>query len=328
MKPPLVSVCVPCHNAAAYLPAALDGVLAQTYPHVEIVCVDDGSTDDTPAVLADYADRHGVVVERAALGSAAKARNLAFARSRGAFVKYLDADDLISPDLIARQVDRLRGRPGCVASCGWVRFYGETPAGEAPAVPDPTHRDLPPVDWLLASAAAGDMAQCGMFLIPRGLIESAGGWDERLTLIDDKEFFGRILCAAERVLHADGTLYYRSGLAGSLSGRKGRAAYESAALAIEGFSAALRAREDGPRVRRVCADLAQTYYYEIAPHHPDLGRRLGDLAEACGGSGVRPSGGPVFHQVARVIGWKTASRLRSAAVRAGYANARRLAGRA
>ncbi|HEY9026309.1 MAG TPA: glycosyltransferase [Burkholderiaceae bacterium] len=111
---PLVSVVIPAYNAAATLPATLDSVLAQTYPHIEIIVVDDGSRDGTADVLARYAPRvQGI---RQANGGLAAARNAGLAAARGEFVALLDADDLCEPERIGAQVALMAGRPDVVLS--------------------------------------------------------------------------------------------------------------------------------------------------------------------------------------------------------------------
>ncbi len=105
MSPPLtVSVVVPCYNYGAYLPACLDSVLAQTRPAFEIVVVDDGSTDDTAAVVAPYLGDGRVHFHQQANSGQATAKNLGIRHSRGDIVAFLDADDLWMPEKLARQV--------------------------------------------------------------------------------------------------------------------------------------------------------------------------------------------------------------------------------
>jgi glycosyltransferase involved in cell wall biosynthesis len=111
---PLVSVVIPAYNAAATLAATLDSVLAQTYPRIEIVVVDDGSRDGTPEVLARYAPR--VRGLRQANGGLAAARNAGLAAARGEFIALLDADDLCEPERIGAQVAFMAGRPDVVLS--------------------------------------------------------------------------------------------------------------------------------------------------------------------------------------------------------------------
>jgi len=111
---PLVSVVIPAFNAAATLPATLDSVLAQTYPHIEIIVVDDGSRDGTPDVLARYAPR--VRGLRQANGGLAAARNAGLAAARGELVALLDADDLCEPERIGAQAALMMARPDVVLS--------------------------------------------------------------------------------------------------------------------------------------------------------------------------------------------------------------------
>src|SRR5437867_4956354 len=96
----LVSVIVPCRNGARFLAEALDSALAQTHPATEVIVVDDGSVDDTPAVLARYAGR--VRVLRQPNRGPSAARNAALGVARGEYVAFLDADDRFLPDQVAR----------------------------------------------------------------------------------------------------------------------------------------------------------------------------------------------------------------------------------
>jgi glycosyltransferase involved in cell wall biosynthesis len=109
MEVPLVSCIVPTHNSERFLAEALDSILAQTWRPVEVVVVDDGSTDGTPAVLARYAGR--VRALRCAHRGPAAARNRGLAAARGEFMAFLDADDLWHTDKLARQMARFEERP-------------------------------------------------------------------------------------------------------------------------------------------------------------------------------------------------------------------------
>src|SRR5579883_2718722 len=96
---PLVSVVIPTYNYGHFLGRALASVFAQTYAPIECIVVDDGSTDDTPAVLAQYGDRVRVIKRQR--GGPAAARNAGVEAAKGEFVAFLDADDWWAKDKIA-----------------------------------------------------------------------------------------------------------------------------------------------------------------------------------------------------------------------------------
>lgn len=99
---PRISVVIPAYNQAGFLREALDSVFAQTYPAHEVLVIDDGSTDDTPAVLEPYRER--VAVVRQANAGPSAARNTGLARATGTWVAFLDSDDVWDPDKLAQQV--------------------------------------------------------------------------------------------------------------------------------------------------------------------------------------------------------------------------------
>jgi glycosyltransferase involved in cell wall biosynthesis len=102
---PLVSVVIPVYNGVAYVARALDSVFAQTYPNLELIAVDDGSTDGSAEVLAEYGAR--LVVVRQENQGVAAARNAGMRRAAGRFIALLDQDDWWRPEKIARQVELL-----------------------------------------------------------------------------------------------------------------------------------------------------------------------------------------------------------------------------
>jgi hypothetical protein len=158
-----------------------------------------------------------------------------------------------------------------------------------------------------------------MFLIPRLLIEKHGGWDERLSLIDDFEFFARILSRSSGLRFApNASLFYRSGLPGSLSGRKSRGAVESAHLSLLLGTQHLLDAEDSPRTRKTCANLLRDFEYTYYPHHSDLRASMRARVEQLGGWDLEPDGPPGFHKLRRFVGWKLARRVQRLAEQCGW----------
>lgn len=305
----LVSIIIPAFNAGRWLAESVESALAQTWPTKEVIIVDDGSTDQSLAVAQGFENRGVHVVAQPNRGAAA-ARNHGFSLSRGAFVLFLDADDLLSPDAIAAQHAALARRPNGIALGTWSRFR-QSPA-EAVFSPRPGWHDSESVDWIKETWRDTEpMYQCGLFLIPRALVTSAGGWDERLSLIDDFEFFTRVVLAADGIVFApEARLYYRSSLPGSLSKRTTRRAWESAVLSTNLAVDHLLAREDSDETRRLSANMLQGLIYSLYPAHADLRAELSQRISQLGGADLPPPGGPKFQQLARLTGWRFAAHVR------------------
>lgn len=304
-----VSVLIPCHNAGPYVAAALDSVLAQTWPQVEIIVVNDGSTDASAAVLDRYAGLGVKVVQQDNRGQCAAA-NRAWQEATGDYVKFMDADDLINPEFIERQMVKLAARTDAVASAEWGRFYGDD-LTTFRLNPQSVWRDMPATDWLVeAWHDARPMMQCALWLIPRPVLERAGGWDETLSLINDFEFFTRVLCNAKDVLFTPGaTLMYRSGLPGSLSGQKSRRAIESACHSLLKGTTHLLARRADPEAKRACANLLQDFIHTYYPQQADLRNAMATRVAELGGSDIAPDGPPRYQMLRRLIGWKLARKV-------------------
>lgn len=309
----LVSIIIPCYNAAPWLAAALDSALAQTYRPLEIIAVDDGSTDASSSILADYAARHPAtlrVLTQPNRGQCAAA-NAGLAVSTGQYIKFFDADDLLSPDAVATQVAALADKPRHLAYGAWGRFY--TDPAETKFTPHPGWHDSDsPLDWICETWADTEpMYQCALWLIPRAVLDQAGGWDERLSLINDFEFFTRLVLASDGIVHTPAArLYYRSGLPGSLSGQKSRRAWESAILSTRLGVRQVLARENSIHTRRLAAGMLQQLVYAIYPGHADLIEELLIEVRSHGGSALLPAGGRFFTLISRTLGWRFALHLR------------------
>lgn len=302
---------MPCYNAAPFVVAALDSVLSQSWQTLEVIVVDDGSTDGSAEILAKLTDRRVTVIHQGNRGQCAAA-NRALSESTGDYIKFFDADDLLSPDFIERQMAKLAGRTDAIASAEWGRFYDDD-LESFQLNPQTVWRDMTATDWLVeAWKDARPMMQCALWLIPRAILDRSGGWDEELSLINDFEFFARVLCHAEEVLFTpSATLYYRSGINGSLSGQKNRKAAESAYHSLTQGTGHLLARRSDHASRNSCANVLQDFIYTFYPNHPDLEKKVANRIAELGGSSLPPDGPPRFLKLQRLIGWKAARRIQN-----------------
>jgi glycosyltransferase involved in cell wall biosynthesis len=305
--PPLVSVIVPCRNGAAWLGAAIESCLRQTWQPLEIIVVDDASSDGSREVARRYQARGVVALDSPRRGASA-ARNTGLRHARGDFIQFLDADDVLDPAKIRVQVERLAGAPaGAISSGAWARF--RTHPSEAVFAAEPVWRDFSaPEEFLIASWRGGGMMANFAWLSPRAVLEQAGPWDETLSLVDDGEYFCRVLLAASAVVFCgDARGFYRSTAAPGLSGQRDRAALVSGFTAIDVSCRRLLQRCSSPEAKKACATNYLRFAYSAYPQAGDLvalaERRAGEL----GGSELRPGGGPAFQFLARGFGWKFAT---------------------
>jgi glycosyltransferase involved in cell wall biosynthesis len=182
---PQVSVIIPSYNQARFVGATVESVLAQTYPDVEVIVVDDGSTDDTQAVLAAYRERIRYIYQENK--GLAGARNTGFLASHGDYLLFLDSDDLIYPDKLARHVSFLEAEPdfGLVYSA-WqqidedgTRVLGEVrPNKQGQLLKELLRRSF----FFFASAA----------VMRRECLERVGLFDESLRWSEDADMWLRL----------------------------------------------------------------------------------------------------------------------------------------
>lgn len=184
---PKISVIIPNYNYSGYLKEAIDSVLAQTYENIEIIIVDDGSTDNSREVIESYGDKVIAVFQQNQ--GVAAARNNGFAHSSGEYVAFLDADDVWIPEKIAWQVEKFAQDPslGQVhvaineidADGNFIRSRAANGEGDIS------------IDFLLSEQEVFYGGGSGGMILSRAFKE-AGGFDEKLTTSADWDLYFRV----------------------------------------------------------------------------------------------------------------------------------------
>jgi glycosyltransferase involved in cell wall biosynthesis len=195
-----VSVVIPCFNQGAFLAEAIDSALAQDIGCKEIVVIDDGSTDETRAVLARYPEL--LVLERPHAGVAA-ARNAGLAASSGAYVVFLDADDRLVPGALDATLQVLEADPACAFAAGHHRRID----AQGQPLPDPA----PPVAAadLYELLLRGNCLHTATVMYRRGPLVQAGGFDPALEVCEDWELYLRLARRLPARLHGRIVAEYR-----------------------------------------------------------------------------------------------------------------------
>ena len=180
----LVSVVIPCFSQAHYLGEAIESALAQTYPHLEIVVINDGSPDNASAVASRYP---GVRHLRQENGGVAAARNAGIRSTNGDFLIFLDADDRLLPNAVEVGLRPLRERPECAAAIGWYHLAVQD--GTAIAVGDQPDVESDPYGELLKTNWAGFP---GRAIYRRAVFEHVRGFDGEVSPAEDYDLNLRI----------------------------------------------------------------------------------------------------------------------------------------
>lgn len=198
-----VSVIIPTFNMGWCVAVAIESVFGQEFPGVQVIVVDDGSTDDTPQRLLPYADRV-VVVCQPNLGLSA-ARNAGVKRASGEFLVFLDADDRLLPGKLRQQVDALQARPALAAvySDGWFatpqgRLIGRISAG----YPNGLFSEQGAAQ-LRSLLLHGQPPPVHCVMLRRSALRRSGLFDETFSAREDLEFWLRF-CAVHAVGYVPG----------------------------------------------------------------------------------------------------------------------------
>ena len=319
-----VSILIPCHNDEVYVGDAIESALGQTWPEREIIVVDDGSTDDSLAVAQAY-ESDGVHVIAQENRGASAARNRAFEAASGAYVQYLDADDLLHPQKVESQIAALQDAPpDTLAVCSTIYFQDGTPPEEGrrargdDSIPWLTSED--PVQWLINLWVPDNgwgMVQPGAWLTPRTVIEKTGPWREDLSLDDDGEFFARAVLASQGVRYVDqGGVYYRQYKDSTrVSNLRSRDALKSWLHSIDSKRNHLLPRTSQEQRKEAKFGLARQYWslaLDAHPAHPDVAsqaeQRAADLGHPAPLRSVSKNGwkGEIAKGVSSLLGWRSA----------------------
>lgn len=180
----LVSVIIPTFNREKLVGRAIDSVMAQTYPRYELIVVDDGSTDDTPVLLARYGNR--IRVLRRAHGGVSAARNCGIRAASGELIALLDSDDYWLPEKLAYQVEAFAGHPEIMLGQTeeiWIRNGVRV---------NPRRRHQKRAGLIFENSLALCLISPSAVMLRRSMFDEIGWFDESLPACEDYDFWLRI----------------------------------------------------------------------------------------------------------------------------------------
>jgi len=326
MSDNLVSIIIPCFNARKWIGECLQSCLAQTYKNVEIIVVDDGSTDESVAIISSFRSSKIKLVQQGNRGACA-ARNNGLRLAKGQWIQYLDADDLISENKLQEQITLLQGRENFLAICPTVIFFDEQNPFTLPVkIPEFIQRADSPSDLLIKmwggrESAQGGRILPGAWLSPRSVVEQAGLWDETLTADQDGEYFCRVvLKSLGVVLTADAAHYYRKiSNYTNLSAQENVAAYESRLRSIYSKKRNLFLTCDNTLARQAIAFQAISLALRTYPSYRAISYKAMSLADEMGyGMELFRGKRPKLYWASKWLNWKICAYLLFLYRRLGY----------
>ena len=260
---PLVTAVIPAYNAERYLRDAIDSVLGQTFPGIEVIVVDDGSTDGTARIARSFGDRVQYVHQENR--GVSSARNRGVAMARGTFIAFLDADDVWLPNKIQAQLDLLSSVDGCVAvGCGLHVTDASLRIVETrPALPGSYER-------LLLMQSDGGVTSGSRLLARTDAIRQLGGCDTRMSTSADWDLVLRLFAVGHVDTVPDPLVLYREH--GANMHRGIRTMERDMTLLVR------KAMESGPGVARALYRRAMARLYGVlAGSYWQYGSRLDAL---------------------------------------------------
>lgn len=307
---PLVSICMPAYNAEKYIEETITCLLNQSYKNIEIIIVDDCSTDKTWEILHSL-NNNKVSIHRQALNKGASAaRNVAYQNSTGKYIVFFDADDLINTTFIESQLKSLKDTDSVVIST-WGRFYGNNITTFSPDKQVIPH-NMDFYAWIINYWTHNQhTTPPGRLLIPKKLIERAGLWNENLSLNDDFDFYTRIFVECRMIIYnPDAIFYYRSGISG-LSSKKTAEAYNSLYQSIDiSLINVLKKFPDDVLIKKACASILKQFIYQVYPYCNDLLKRAEKSLYDLGGSEYLFPAGGFSLKLSKFLGWKISKKIK------------------
>ena len=310
MQAKKVSILIPLYNAEKYIEDTIKSALEQTYNNIEIIVVDDSSTDKSYEIAKRYESSNVIVVQQKNKGPGA-ARNTALELSSGEYIQYLDADDLLDPTKIKKQMaifSRLGddifvfGRLGIFRkSISNVKFHT--------AKYFKNYNDS--IDFLTDYWGYGGMIQIASCLIPRKTILEVGKWNEELILNEDGEFISRLVKSSKKIIYLEeSTTYYRKDNMYSLNSQRTRKHYESLLASFNLYTHLVSNNLNNDKLVLALAKLYTRQIYNMYPKYEDLRSNAQKKLFKLGFKGPLPQGHKCFALAVYIMGAEKALKLR------------------
>ena len=310
---PLVSILIPLYNAEKYFSETMESLLEQTYKNIEVIIVDDGSTDGSLALAKKYEDLYDQVKVYTQKNSGASvARNKALAQSKGTYIQYFDADDIMHPEKISSQINALRGygfQEEIVATGKWVKFFNTIESiSSKKQIINRSYNDM--LLFLKESWENEEYIIGQSWLIHKKINEKIGGWNTRISVNDDGEFFAKVAYNATKIIYVENSLvFWRQDNSASLSKTKSWEGGKSQWLTIESYLNIVENNINYPGLKRALAIQCSYILKSTYPQYQDISNDLLSRIKSLGYSQPLYPTNKKFKMLVDLLGYKLAIRI-------------------
>ena len=301
----MVSVVIPCYNAAKFLEKTVNSVFSQTYSDYELILIDDGSTDNTAEIINSYGGK--VRAKFTPNRGASSARNLGTSLATGNFIQYLDADDILLPNALAKRITALEQTDTDISYSNWQKLEenlsGDFELGEL------ITRKIEDINEDPEIAIFTDFwGPPASLMYRKAIVDKIGGWNESLPIIQDARFLlDASLFGAKFVHVAEIDSYYRVHKKNSLSKRSRTAFAQDCfnnACQVENFWLQRKGKiseEQRNALIKVYGGLARFFFEHNRPLFFKVTKKIYDLAP-----NYLPSHPRSLYWLSKYLGYETA----------------------
>lgn len=315
-KFPLVSICIPVYNAEKWLNETLYSAINQTYRNIEIIIVDDGSSDRSWKIIENYRERYPNIIKthKQENKGACAARNKALELSKGDYIQWLDADDILANEKIEKQLSAIDfiKKTDVLLSSSFAKFYINS--RKSKLISNKLWQDLIPKYWLLTYLLdPKSIMYPHCWLVSRENSIKAGLWREDILLNQDGEYFSRVVLNSSMVKFVpEAICYYRTGNLGSVSNKKSKKKIVSLIEANISIVQNVLEKFNDDETRSACLFFLKRFYSSILYSDEEIIeiKKLTNYIKSLGGELPPKEESRKFAIVKKILGLKRARELK------------------
>jgi glycosyltransferase involved in cell wall biosynthesis len=309
---PLVSILIPAYNVEKFLVETLESAINQSYKNLEIIVLDDGSSDNTFKIAKMYESNNVKVVTQENTG-ACRARNNLLSHAQGDFIQWLDSDDILDKDKIYLQMKILQSvdPSNTFLTSSFGTFFHNI--NRAKFERNSLWQDLTPIDWMLNKFNDNVWMNPTAWLVSRSLTKKGGVWEEKIARSgdDDGEYVCRIIKNATSVKFVGKSkCYYRIGNFGSLNWNS-KAALDELYLSLRLTTEHLLALEESDRTKKASVKFLQYWISYFDEEESSARLKMVNYAQELGGELIMPHMKLKYFPFKLILGEKFARKMKN-----------------